>query len=204
MKSIEEKEKWKCLLCDPSDIRVARADYWAVHQYHKNKAAKTPARVGKVGKNGSRGSTPGRKPATPNRTPNRTPNGRPVPAIRPIAKNGQAFNRTPGRLPAVRPATTNGGTPYKKHYVESMLLEADRAANKLRSMINDIRKSWLANTARDDKTIVLATKKIRESFIKSRANLDIADGKVIEIYRSNVDDADIRDIEPALEDNEAR
>ena len=101
-------------------------------------------------------------------------------------------------------AATNGGTPYKKHYVESMLLEADRAANKLKSMINDIRKSWMANTDRDDKTIVLATQKIRETFVKARSNLETADQKVIEIYRSNVDDADVRDIEPPLEDTEAR
>ena len=208
MKAIEEKEKWKCLLCDPTDIRAHRADYWAVHQYHKSKNAKagaTPSRntPSKAVKNGSRGSS-ARKPAGGHGTPNRTPNGRPVPAIRPIAtKNGKPLHHrgTPNnRLHAA----TNGGTPYKKHYVESMLLEADRAANKLKSMINDIRKSWMANTDRDDKTIVLATQKIRETFVKARSNLETADQKVIEIYRSNVDDADVRDIEPPLEDTEAR
>ena len=80
-----------------------------------------------------------------------------------------------------------------------MLLEADRAANKLRSMINDIRKSWSTNADRDEKTVVLATQKIREAFANSKVNLDTADKKVVDIYRLNMDEADIRDIEPVLE-----
>ena len=194
VQNIEEQEKWKCLLCDPTCIRRARADYYGVFMFYKNKAGKqiVKPKQGKVLKNGTKSPTKAGKSLNFVR-PNPI---RPVPGIRPIIKNGGTHFVGNGRLPAVRPPI-NGN--YKKHYVDSMLLEADRAANKLRSMINDIRKSWSTNVDRDEKTVVLATQKIREAFANSKVNLDTADKKVIDIYRLNMDEADIRDIEPVLE-----
>ena len=181
-------------MCDPSCIRRARADYYGVFMYYKNKAGKQvlKPKQGKVLKNGTKSPTKAGKSLNFVR-PNPI---RPVPGIRPIIKNGGTHFVGNGRLPAVRPPI-NGN--YKKHYVDSMLLEADRAANKLRSMINDIRKSWSTNADRDEKTVVLATQKIREAFANSKVNLDTADKKVVDIYRLNMDEADIRDIEPVLE-----
>jgi len=195
VKTIEEEEKWKCLLCDSSTIKVARAEYWAVHQYHKDKNAKMAK------------SNRGRKPGSASGV-------RPVPGIRPIHRNGHITtvdnkgrtiivknpsNNTPTRLvpQQIRVPVVNGDAArYKKHFVDSMLLEAERTANKMRCMINELRKSWYQNSKRDEKMVATATKKIREIFITTRANLTTADTKVIEIYRTNLEDADIRDIEP--------
>jgi len=103
-------------------------------------------------------------------------------------------------IPTIRPPMING-EGYKKHFVDSMLLEAERSANKLRSMINDLRKSWYANNKRDEKTVILATRKIREVFVNTKANLEHSDRKVVDIFRTNLKEADMQDIEPQVGDD---
>jgi hypothetical protein len=202
IKRIEEEEKWKCLACDPTDIRPARADYYAIHKYHKDRAAKT--NNGKVGK--VNGGSPGRAAR-----PHTVPLGRPVggSAARPVMA-GRGGGKPPRGAAVVRPGTAaaahlvpNGrlapampGAAYRKHFVDAMLLEADRASNRFRSVINEIRRSWYT-AARDETTVTLATRKIREAIVSAHAQLDTTDRKVIDIYRSNVEEADVRDIEPA-------
>ena len=41
LKKIEEDEKWKCLICDPSYLKEHRALYWAIFKYHKDKNSKS-------------------------------------------------------------------------------------------------------------------------------------------------------------------
>ena len=225
VKSIEEEEKWKCLVCNPSAIRAHRADYWAIHQFIKSRDAKAAAKRSPVKPSAKNGS-----PVPAGSAIRKTPNGRPVPAIKPIlngsggkvaangggganppaaagknkfivrngvrylVKNGQG-SAAPVRLvpAAIQPATTNG-EPYKKHYVDTMLLEADRASNRLRSAINELRKSWYANKSRDAKTAALATKKIREALATATANLANTDSKVVGIFKSNMADGTNLDI----------
>ena len=109
----------------------------------------------------------------------------------------------------VRRVLPNGGAPvagveqHKKHFVDSMLLEADRTVNRFRSLVNEIRRSWFS-AQRDDKTVTLATRKIREAIVAARASLETTDMKVIDIYRSNVEEADMRDIEPGSSGEELR
>ena len=43
LKNVEEAEKWKCLICDPSHLREHRALYWAIFKYHKDKKPKAGA-----------------------------------------------------------------------------------------------------------------------------------------------------------------
>ena len=40
LKKVEDEEKWKCLICDPSYLREHRALYWAIYKYHKDKKPK--------------------------------------------------------------------------------------------------------------------------------------------------------------------
>jgi len=218
VKSIEEEEKWKCLVCNPSSIRTQRADYWGIHQYIKlkaSKAAKKPPVKVSSAKNSPVATASVRKVPV---------NGRPVPGIKPIITNGgtapqyvvrngikyvvkKGGTSAPVRLvpAAIRPTTNGGGAPYKKHYVDSMLLEADRASNKLRSMINDLRKSWYTNKDRENKTVILATMKIREALAASTVNLKNADAKIVDIFKTNmVEGTDIDLIDPtaAAQDDE--
>ena len=44
MKKIEEEDKWKCLLCDPSFLREARALYWSIYKYHRDKPCFKPSK----------------------------------------------------------------------------------------------------------------------------------------------------------------
>ena len=43
LKKVEDEEKWKCLLCDGSDLLEHRALYWAIYKYHKDKKPKVSA-----------------------------------------------------------------------------------------------------------------------------------------------------------------
>ena len=40
MKNVEDEDKWKCLICDPSYLKEHRALYWAIFKYHKDKKPK--------------------------------------------------------------------------------------------------------------------------------------------------------------------
>jgi hypothetical protein len=220
IKKIEEEEKWKCLSCDPTEIRAARADYWAIHKYHKDRAAKTGGKTTPNKLTNGAGQPNGRngRPAAsgPVRGRMRPPRGgmvvRPGSQFVPSQGSPARMNNGPalgngGKAPmpvAVRrivvpaPAAAAVSQP-KKHFVDAMLLEADRTVNRFRSLVNEIRRSWFS-AARDDKTVTLATRKIREAFVAARASLDTADMKVIDIYRTNLDEADMRDIDPAVAD----
>ena len=139
-------------------------------------------------------------PAVPGRGGRGVVGGRPprgASVVRPgsqfVSRNGGAMVVANGRGPAVE--------PLKKHFVDSMLLEADRTVNRFRSLINEIRRSWYTSS-RDDKTVILATRKIREAFVSARVSIEATDSKVIDIYRTNLEDADVRDIEPGTGDEQ--
>jgi hypothetical protein len=221
IKKIEEEEKWKCLSCDPTEIRAARADYWAIHKYHKDRAAKTGGKAtpnkltnGAGQPNGRSGRLAAPSPVRGRMRPPRggmvvRPGSQFVPSQGPPARvnNGPAALGNGGKAPlpvAVRrivvpTAAAAAVSQPKKHFVDAMLLEADRTVNRFRSLVNEIRRSWFS-APRDDKTVTLATRKIREAFVAARASLDTADMKVIDIYRTNLDEADMRDIDPAVAD----
>lgn len=161
------------------------------------------------------GKSPGRSGLNPSGLGRSPARGRVRPRGGLVPRGSQFVPRGRGLVPAVAsegggavlprvvgPTKMNGAAVdhHQKHFVDSMLLEADRAANRFRSLVNEIRRSWYSSQ-RDDKTATLATLKIREAFVAARSSLETSDMKVIDIYRSNVEEADMRDIEPSAEES---
>ena len=108
LKMVEEEEKWKCLICDPSYLREHRALYWAIHKYHKDKKPK--------GSVGNTSSSPVKQSKTlpTNTQPNQASKASPKPApVNSVKTNGQMKPQSPGSNKPI-PNLKTIETVYKK------------------------------------------------------------------------------------------
>lgn len=171
---IDQEEKWKCLGCDGSLLRPARALYYGIHCYHKSISSNTAA-----------ANTPTVKSskATPKRVQAQTGKQQSKPA--PI-QNGQKPGTSVQSNKGAKGAVVQAQQP--RHYVDSMLLEADRACNKMRSMINETRRVWAQagiGRTRNEKTVNDMVKRIQKLLADSISGINTADSKILNIQKVN-------------------
>jgi len=239
VKQINDAEKWKCLLCDPSPLKASRSLYWAVHQYHKTRQTSktknttpvkyTPTKTTTARKTLPQGSARKSFPTQPQvrsplvtngQTPSRgvTKNQPPMKVNFPgPPSGGQRFvhgnkvltikNTVVNHRPKQNGLATkqfgrvmvgNGArieSPIPNHWLDKMMKEVEDASNQTMELMSDLRHNWTKGSrGEDDETKI--TQQVRQVLQIHKKSIDDLDKKMINEYRMNREDADLRDIEP--------
>ena len=195
---MEEDEKWKCLICDPSYLRDQRAIYWAILKYHKERKAKlansssTPIRGNKaqpqppvnsslkakvqtngVKANGLKSFSPGQKPNTNMDTIrtvyNKLQSNSDV-TVSPVSKNSSAHCNNIKR---------NGPQHEEpKHFVDSCLMDVDDCVQQMVYMLGEVKKAWKLS-GKKSRDVMVVTSKLRKALELAKHNIDEVDKKVV-------------------------
>ena len=196
LKAVEEDEKWKCLICDPSYLRDQRAIYWAILKYHKERKAKlansssTPIRGNKaqpqvnsspkakvqtngIKANGLKSFSPSQKPNsnidTIRNVYNKLQSNSDV-TVSPVSKNSLAHCNNIKR---------NGSQHEEpKHFVDSCLMDVDDCVQQMVYMLGEVKKAWKLSGKRSRDAMVV-TSKLRKALELAKHNIDEVDKKVV-------------------------
>ena len=207
MKNVEEEEKWKCLICDPSYLREHRALYWAIFKYHKEKKPKagavnnsvsSPMKQGKsnVANTNSSAAAKCKTPVNSNIKSNgqvNHPKGLPNPksvesvykklqennfvTVSPVNKNSSK----PGlniKMKGVAPTNHKPVVDDSKHFVDLLLKDADDCVQQMVYMIGEARKAWKLS-GKKAKDIPVVAGKLRKALELTKSNIDEVDKKVV-------------------------
>eukprot|EP00092_Neocalanus_flemingeri_P006508 GFUD01007015.1.p1 GENE.GFUD01007015.1~~GFUD01007015.1.p1 ORF type:complete len:749 (+),score=231.55 GFUD01007015.1:274-2247(+) len=93
-----------------------------------------------------------------------------------------------------------------KHFVDFMLKDADDCIEQFVNMVGEVKKMWKLSR-RKEGDVTAVTKKLRKILDLAKHNIGEVDKKVVDSYRTNLEDADVRDISPedvASEKNKER
>ena len=201
LKAIEENEKWKCLICDPSYLRDQRAIYWAILKYHKERKAKlansssTPVRGTKaqsqpqvnsslktkvhtngVKANGVKSLSPSQKPNTNIDTIrtvyNKLQSNSDV-TVSPVSKNSAAHCNNIKR----------NGSEEPKHFVDSCLTDVDDCVQQMVYMLGEVKKAWKLS-GKKSKDAMVVTSKLRKALELAKQNIDEVDKKVVKATKT--------------------
>lgn len=114
---------------------------------------------------------------------------------RPMSNGG--INKQIGRV-----IIPNGSreSPTPKHWLHKMMNEVENSTMETMDLMNDLRKNW-TNTKKGEDDETKITRKLREIFQIHKKTIDELDKKLLNEYRMNREDADLRDIEPETIDN---
>lgn len=82
-----------------------------------------------------------------------------------------------------------------KHFVDFMLKDADDCIEQFVNMVGEVRKMWKLSRKKDG-DVTASTKKLRKILDLAKHNIAEVDKKVVDSYRTNLEDADVRDICP--------
>ena len=198
LKAVEEDEKWKCLICDPSYLRDQRAIYWAILKYHKERKAKlansssTPVRGNKaqpqpqvnssvkakvqtngVKANGLKSFSPSQKPNTNMDTIrnvyHKLQSNSDV-TVSPVSKNSPAHCNNIKR---------NGPQHEEpKHFVDSCLMDVDDCVQQMVYMLGEVKKAWKLS-GKKSRDAMVVTSKLRKALELAKHNIDEVDKKVV-------------------------
>jgi len=105
--------------------------------------------------------------------------------------NSAGVNRQIGRV------VMNGSREPQipKHWLEKMLKEVEDTADHMKNLIRDIRHGW-TRSKRGESDETENTRKLRQVLQIQRKNIEDMDKTIINEYRMNREDADLRDIAP--------
>jgi hypothetical protein len=100
------------------------------------------------------------------------------------------------RLNGVRPILNKKVVKeVPKHFVDFMLKDADDCIEQFVNMVGEVRKMWKLSRKKDG-DVTASTKKLRKILDLAKHNIAEVDKKVVDSYRTNLEDADVRDICP--------
>ena len=203
LKAVEEDEKWKCLICDPSYLRDQRAIYWAILKYHKERKAKlansssTPVRGNKtqpqpqvnsslktkvqtngVKANGVKSFSPSQKANTNIDTIrtvyNKLQSNSDV-TVSPVSKNSPAQCNNIKR---------NGPQQEEpKHFVDSCLMDVDDCVQQMVYMLGEVKKAWKLS-GKKSRDVMVVTSKLRKALELAKHNIDEVDKKVVKATKT--------------------
>ena len=209
LKKVEDDEKWKCLICDASDLLEHRALYWAIYKYHKDKKPKVNA--------SSSSPVKQNKSAPANNFNPPSAASKPKTLVNQAAKtNGHVKSQHPTNankpLPSLKTIETvykklqennfvtvspvKKGSPQKqlnlhvkkesvekpeeqKHFVDLLFKDADDCVQQMVYMIGEARKAWKLS-GKKDKDIPVVSGKLRKALELTKQNIDEVDSKVRE------------------------
>ena len=189
---VEDDEKWKCLICDPSYIREHRAIYWAILKYHKERKAKlanssnTPVRgaksVHQTGPN-SAGKT---RPQSEVKVNGVKPVGGHLESVRNVYKKLQSNSDVTVSPVSKNPSAQcnnvkrNGAmTDEPKHFVDQCLMDVDDCVQQMVYMLGEVKKAWKLS-GKKSRDAMVVTSKLRKALELAKHNIDEVDKKVIE------------------------
>ena len=205
LKKVEDEEKWKCLLCDGSDLLEHRALYWAIHKYHKDKKSKASANNTSPVKPSKQ--VPVNNPSTatkPKTSVNQKSNGhikpqpqassKPLPSLKTIetvykklqennfvtvspVKKGSPQKQL--NLNVKKEAGEKPAAEEPKHFVDLLFKDADDCVQQMVYMIGEARKAWKLS-GKKDKDIPVVAGKLRKALELTKHNIDEVDTKVLD------------------------
>jgi len=209
LKAVEDDEKWKCLICDPSFIRDQRAIYWAILKYHRDRKAKLanhqsgPVKGGRaqpqplhnsaqksklqangvVKVNGVKSLSPAQKPV----------GGGNLDTIRNAYKKLQSNSdvtvspvskNSPTKCNTINIKRNSGpSTEEPKHFVDLCLVDVDDCVQQMVYMLGEVKKAWKLS-GKKSRDVMVVTSKLRKALELAKQNIDEVDKKVVKATNS--------------------
>jgi hypothetical protein len=207
LKKVEDEEKWKCLICDGSDLLEQRALYWAIHKYHKDKKPKasapannaSPIKQNKLGPVSNPNAALKPKTLMNQKTKSNghikpQASSKPLPSLKTIetvykklqennfvtvspVKKGSPQKQL--NLNVKKEAVEKPVAEEPKHFVDLLFRDADDCVQQMVYMIGEARKAWKLS-GKKEKDIPVVAGKLRKALELTKQNIDEVDIKVLQ------------------------